>query len=116
MAPSRTPDHDAGFALVCADLGDGHVRRLYKLALIEHVLEPGIDLFSRNANQMSSARKCAEAFVGISFLNVANPKNDITTAPVVDVVRKRANGLERRLRVPGFLELYPTSEREKYER
>lgn len=66
-----------------------------QLALVEHIFEIRIDFAVRHAFELSR----------LSLTVVGNTDNEIAAAPVVDVVGKGANRLERSLGIPCLLEL-----------
>ena len=94
LAAAWRPYQDECLAFVSRDFRDGHIGWLYELALIEHILEPDIGFRCRHAYEFMSS--------GI----LTNANDNISPAPIVDIVGKGADGLEGCLRIPGLFELY----------
>ena len=93
-AAARRPNDNEGFAFVFCDIHNGHIVRLNELAFVDHVLEPRVNFIRWHARRNAMPRRI-----------LANANDEISSAPVINIIGKRANSLKRRLRIPRLFEL-----------
>lgn len=94
IAAAGNPHHDEELSILVDDFGDGHVAWLDEFALIQHVLEIGID------SVLGDSRQILDAGVVLG-----DTYDKVPAAPVVDVVGEGADSFQRCLWILGRLEL-----------
>ena len=93
QVPARCPDYNEFSVLVVHHLDDGQILWLDTLALVEHIFQIAVYFVRGNAFQRMNRS-------AVLFLNA---NDEVTAAPVVNVVGKSADCLERCLGIPGLL-------------
>ena len=97
-ASTRSPNDDELLVFVISDLDDRHILRLNEFALVQHILEKAVN----------SPRRHADKLIRLTIFTAFHSDHKITAAPVVDIVGKSANRLQRRFGIPSLFELDPS--------